>query len=255
MRQYMDQISSKLGAGCCLIEFGSGSSLKTRILLDHLADPVSYVPIDICRYQIEATARRLAISYPRLEVLPVCADYARSFEVPQPKQKPLRRVIYFPGSTIGNLHPDDARRFLRRLSDLAGTNGALLIGVDICQSPEILLPAYNDSRGITAEFNLNLLRRINREAGGTFRLNCFAHRAVWNEKHKRIEMCLESQRRQQVEVNGLRFEFSKGETIRTECSYKYTPEFFATLAEGFDVNCVWTDTDRRFSIQYLTVIS
>ena len=253
MQNHLDAVTGRLGPRCLLIEFGSGSSLKTRTLLEKLEDPAAYVPIDISRDHLEATSRRLDEAYPDLEVLPLCADFLRDYPLPKPTRKPARRIVYFPGSTIGNFHAPQARAFLRRIADLCGPRGGLLIGVDLRKSPDILLPAYDDARGITAEFNLNLLRRINREADGNFQLDQFEHCVLWNDRMSRVEMHLRSRRDQRVCVGRHEFAICCGETIRTECSYKYTLDAFAALADDFVVDGVWIDEHRLFSVQYLVV--
>ncbi len=252
MRDAGDEIAATLGPRCLVVELGSGSSLKTRILLDHLEDPVAYVPVDISREHLLASAERLAEAYPDLEVLPVCADYHQPLRLPMPTRTPRRRVVYFPGSTIGNFHPEVARPFLRRVAELVGPGGGLLIGVDLRKSPDVLVPAYNDARGVTAAFNLNLLHRLNRELDADFDTGRFEHRAVWNDDAGRVEMHLVATADQRVRVNGQAFELAAGESIRTECSYKHTLEGFAALADAFTVERVWTDPDRLFSVQWLS---
>jgi dimethylhistidine N-methyltransferase len=255
MDQHGAEMAELLGSGILLIEYGSGSSTKTPILLRHLQRPAGYVPIDIAREHLLRSAERLKSEFPQLKILPVCTDYTMPFELPEIDRPVSRRVVYYPGSTIGNFHPDEARQFLRRIAGVCGSGGGLLLGVDLRKSPEILEPAYNDSAGVTAAFNLNLLERINRELGADFDLDQFEHRAIYNEERSRIEMHLISRRDQTVRVAGRAFSFETGETILTECSYKYTFEGFAELAAsaGFNVKRVWTDDQQLFSVQYLTV--
>ena len=253
MRDHVDEMVRCIGDDALLVELGSGSSMKTHILLDHAPKLAGYVPIDISREHLLASAQRIAAHYTSLEVLPVCADYHQDFAIPQPAQPAQRRVIYFPGSTIGNFHEREAHQFLHRIADLAGPGGALLIGVDLRKSPDVLVPAYNDSRGVTAAFNLNVLHRLNREAGADFDVDGFAHEARWNDPAGRMEMHLVAQRDQAVTMAGDTFHFESGESIRTECSYKHTPQRFAALADRFTVERVWTDADELFSVQYLTV--
>lgn len=253
MYRCIHDIASRLGQRCLLIELGSGSSLKTRVLLRHLAGPAGYVPIDISREHLLDAARELANEFPQLPIMPVCADYLQPMRIPSPPRQVARRILYFPGSTIGNFHPHEARAFLRRLAQIVKPNGGLLIGVDLRKSPDLLLPAYNDAQGITAAFNLNLLARINREADANFNLSQFQHKAIWNDAHSRVEMHLIAIRDQAVTVAGERFYFSAGDSICTECSYKHTVAGFAELAEDFEVQAVWTDSQRLFSVQYLGV--
>lgn len=249
------EIVSCVGRDAMLIEYGSGSSEKTRILLDHLSDLAAYVPIDISKEHLMRSARSIAINYPDLEVLPIAADYDdSSFRIPQSARLAARRVFYYPGSTIGNFHRDEAVEFLRRIASLCGSRGGLLLGVDLKKDPAILHSAYNDEMGITAEFNLNVLRRINREAGSDFDLKAWRHRAIYNEEAGRIEMHLVSLRKQDVHVDGLTISFEEGESIWTESSYKYSLEDFRGLSgeAGFEVEMAWTDSRHLFSVQYLT---
>jgi dimethylhistidine N-methyltransferase len=247
-------MANALGERCMVVEYGSGSSLKTRLLLDHLKNPAAYVPLDISREHLLAAAHGLSASYPNLNVLPVCADYTRPFSLPA-CEGVNRAVIYFPGSTIGNFEPHEARVFLRAAAERCGPGGGLLIGVDLKKDPAILHAAYNDAAGVTAAFNLNLLKRINREIGGTFALDRYAHYAFYNPRLGRIEMHLVSSRAQTVRVGSEQFHVRNGETIFTESSYKYTLDEFESLAgvSGWTVRNVWTDERRLFSVQYLTL--
>ena len=255
MEDHIADMAAVFGAGCLLIEYGSGSSTKTRILLDHLPPLAGYVPMDISREHLHQTAESLAAAYPALEILPLCADYTAPFELPEATRAVQSRVVYFPGSTIGNFHRPEAAAFLRRIAEVCGPGGGLLIGVDLRKPPLILEAAYNDVQGVTAAFNLNLLRRMNAELGADFDLEGFAHQAFYNEEIGRIEMHLRSLRAQTVCVGGESIPFEEDETIWTECSYKYSlPEFAALAASaGFAVRQVWTDSEQKFSVQYLTV--
>jgi L-histidine Nalpha-methyltransferase len=253
MREHGAEISALLGERVSIIEFGSGSSMKTRLLLDCLREPAAYVPVDISRDHLMLAARGLAADYPHIEVLPVCADFSEPFDLPKPRIPPERNIVYFPGSTIGNFHSDEAYTLLVAMRRAAKDGGALLIGVDLKKDRAILERAYNDAQGVTADFNLNMLVRLNRELDATFDLDSFRHRAVWNEAKGRIEMHLVSQCQQSALVAGKRIDFRAGEHIRSECSYKYAPAEFAALAAeaGFDVRRVWTDAAQLFSVQYL----
>ncbi|MFQ5510857.1 MAG: L-histidine N(alpha)-methyltransferase [Candidatus Krumholzibacteriia bacterium] len=255
MRTHIDEMVALIGPGSMIIEYGSGSSEKSQILLDHLEAPAAYVPIDISREHLVRSAVRIAKRYPQLEILPVCADYNEDLEIPNSKKPVARRVVYYPGSSIGNFHSDEAVDFLRRIAAIDGFGGGLLIGVDLQKDPEILHAAYNDREGVTAEFNLNLLERLNRELGSNFRIDRFRHRAIYNRDAMRVEMHLISLDNQRVRIDDADIPFSKGETIWTESSYKYTVEGFAALAErgGFEVEKVWIDGQRLFSVQYLSV--
>jgi dimethylhistidine N-methyltransferase len=256
LRRHAGAMAAVLGPRCLLIEYGSGSSVKTELLLARLEAPAAYVPVDISREHLLRTAASLATRHPRVRVIPVCADFTRPFSVP-PVSWAARRAAYFPGSTIGNFGPAEARKFLTQVSEQCGPGGALLIGVDLRKSPAILEPAYDDALGVTAEFNRNLLRRINRELGADFDVAGFDHRAFWNRKEGRIEMHLVSRRDQVVALAGRRFVFSRGETIHTENSYKYDLADFRALARSasFEVDRVWTDDQSLFSVQLLRVRS
>ena len=233
-----------------MVELGSGSSWKTRILLDALPELAAYIPVDISGEHLQAAADRLATMYRQIEVLPVCADYTEPVTLPTPNREIRRTVVYFPGSTLGNFHEAEARDFLKRWTTFGE---AMLIGIDLRKDPADLVRAYDDAQGVTAAFNLNLLRRLNRELDGSFDMARFDHRAVWNDHMSRVEMHLVSRGPQQVRVAGHQFEFSDGESIRTEVSYKYTLAGFAELAAaaGWRVERVWMDDDKRFSVQYL----
>jgi dimethylhistidine N-methyltransferase len=254
-RQYAAEMATACGPHTLLVELGSGSSTKTRVLLDHLREPAAYVPVDIARDFLRESAGALARAYPRLPVLPVCADFTRPFTVPAARLPPARRtVVYFPGSTIGNFTAPEATELLRNIADLIGAGGGLLIGVDLRKDPAVLERAYNDARGVTAAFNLNLLTRINRELGADFDLAAFHHRAIYDQDAGRIEMQLLSAREQTVHIDEHSFSFAAGEVLRTEYSHKYSLESFAGLATaaGLTVRQVWTDRDALFSVQYLS---
>jgi dimethylhistidine N-methyltransferase len=255
MRDNGAEIARIIGPDALIIEYGSGNSEKTRILLDHLDDPAGYVPIDISGDHLLESATELATEYPGLAVLPVCADYDQPFEIPSPDHTVRRRVIYFPGSTIGNFHPDEAVDFLRGMIAHAGPRCSLLIGVDLKKDSETLTQAYNDSQGVTAAFNINMLLRLNTEVGSNFDVEHFRHRAIYNEEAGRVEMHLVSNIDQTVTVGGYEIHFDAGESIWTESSYKYSVDEFAQLARraGFEQQEVWTDSANLFSVQHLTV--
>lgn len=252
MRENIEEIVGLVGPQASLIEFGSGSSMKTRILLEHLDRLAAYVPVDISRDHLTAAAETLAADFPQIEVLPLAVDFTRPFDLPKPKVMPLRNIVYFPGSTIGNFMPSAAQALLEVMYEEANEDGALLIGVDLKKDPAVLETAYNDSAGVTARFNLNMLRRLNNELSASFDLEKFRHLAVYREEPGRIEMHLVSTSAQAVTVAGERFQFEEGESIRTECSHKYTLKEFEAMAEraGFSVHRVWTDRERLFSVQY-----
>lgn len=249
------EMGQQIGVGAMLVEYGSGSSVKTRYLLDALSQPVAYVPVDISGEQLEQTAAELAADYPRIEILPVCADFTAAFELPMPHRRASHAAVYFPGSTIGNFMPDRAVDLLRTVATLCGTGGGLLIGIDLKKDAAKIEAAYNDALGITDQFNLNLLRRINRELDGNFRLDQFQHRAIYNAELGRVEIDLVSRCAQSVTVAGHTFDFKSGEAIRTEYSHKYSVEEFAAMAAptGLVLHHQWTDRDRNFAVLHLVV--
>src|SRR5579864_8097213 len=223
MQERMHEIVSLFGPNCLLIEYGSGSSTKIRTLLDALQDPAGYVPIDIAKEQLLRSVAALTPAYPALEVLPVCADYTSDFALPLPRKPVARKVAYFPGSTIGNFDREPAKRFLQQIARVC-QGGGLLIGVDLKKDFNILHRAYNDSQGVTAQFNKHLLERINHELDANFQLNQFGHYAFYNPGQSRIEMHLVSLKNQAVRIGDIGIAFKLGESIWTESSYKYTPE-------------------------------
>jgi L-histidine Nalpha-methyltransferase len=248
-------IAAELGPQIELIGLGTGAGTKTRILLEELNRPAVYIPIDIAKEQLQRSTTRFREIFPHLEILPVCADYLEPFELPSPARVSSRKVVYFPGSTIGNFEPRNAKIFLQRIAKLCGNDGGLLIGVDLQKDPRIIESAYNDSAGITAEFNLNLLARANRELGADFDLNHWRHRAIYNATEGRIEMHLISDTDQIAHIEDHQFDFRAGENIITEFSYKYTPDGFVALAReaGFEFVRMWTDDARLFGVFYFTV--
>jgi len=253
MQDNIDEIASLVGRQASLIEFGSGSSLKTRILLEHLDELAAYVPVDISEDHLLQSAQQIREEFPDLDVLPVVADFTQPFRLPTPRVMPVRNVVYFPGSTIGNFTNDAAQELLAVMHGEAGADGALLIGVDLQKDPAIIEAAYNDSAGVTAEFNLNMLRHLNREFGADFDVDAFTHSAEYNEDEGRIEIRLVSEQDQEFTVGSQSFSIGKDEAILTEYSHKYTLDGFAAMAEtaGFRVKRVWTDAGRLFSVQYL----
>jgi len=253
MRDSAAEMAASLGDNCLLIEFGSGAGVKTEILLQALR-PAAYVPVDISASALRAAASRLILKFPQMPVIAVCADYMQSLEIPGlAPYAAARRVIYFPGSTIGNLTPAEALAFLRDARRLAGPGGAMLVGVDLKKDPAVLHAAYNDAQGVTAEFNLNLLSRINRELGADFDPAQFCHVAFYDAAAGRIEMHLESLCAQTVSVGGRSFVFAAGERLHTENSCKYAVEEFRQLAAeaGFRTQQVWVDPQHYFAVHLL----
>ena len=245
-------IAQLAGPRCALVEFGSGSSVKSRLLLDAVSDLAVYAPIDISRQHLDQSAAQLRRDYPKLRIEPVCGDYMSLRTLPAIARK-SRRLGFFPGSTIGNLEPVEATAFLCGARRLLGDKGLLIVGVDLRKDERQLHDAYNDSAGVTAAFTLNLLRRMNRELDATFDLSGFAHEAIYNPGEGRIEIYFRSLRDQSVRVGGRSFAFASGERVHTEYSYKYDIAGIEELARSgsFTVGEVWTDKDRRFAVACL----
>jgi len=240
--------------GYHLIEFGSGSSAKIRILLNTASQLASYVPVDISRDHLLAAANTIANDYPNLHVIPICTDFTQRFELPDYVSQG-KKAIFFPGSTIGNFGRLEAGQFLSMLAEILGNDGSLFVGVDLRKDPNILNAAYNDAKGVTAAFNLNLLVRINRELNANFDLSAFEHKAHYNASKGRIEMHLLSKTEQTVIVGGREFHFNRHETIHTENSHKYDIDEFHKMGRqaGFTPEKTWTDSNKLFSIHYLRV--
>lgn len=252
MLDNMPEICDLIGTKASLIEFGSGSSRKTRALLDSLHQPAVYVPVDISEDHLLSSAEKIRSEHPGLEVLPVVADFTQPFDLPDPAIMPLRNIVYFPGSTIGNFTNDIAQELLGFMYQEAGADGALLIGVDLQKDPAIIERAYNDSAGVTAQFNLNMLTHLNREFGFDFDVEAFTHSAHYDADEGRMEIRLISGKRQVVTNSDERIQIDDGESILTEYSHKYTLEGFEKMAQraGFEVRKVWMDQGELFSVQY-----
>jgi dimethylhistidine N-methyltransferase len=250
LRERAGEIAQFIGPDAQLIEFGSGAQAKTRILIEALQTPL-YVPVDIADDTLRASSAELAKLFPWLNVVGVCADYTRPLAMPDFAGAPIRRrAVFFPGSTIGNFTPDEALVFLGHVRKAAGAGGVLLVGVDLKKDKAVLDPAYDDARGVTAQFNLNLLHRINRELGADFQVHRFRHKAFYDPAPGRIEMHLESLDSQFVHVAGRRFDFAHGETIHTEISCKYSIAEFQEMGKraGLTPEKVWTDPQQLFSV-------
>jgi len=235
-----------------MIELGGVNSSKARILLDALEEPAAYIPIDISREHLKASTISLGAERPELEVLAVCADYTRPLTLPEAPGGGMR-LGFFPGSTIGNLQPDEATRFLAAWAERLGPGAAMVVGVDLRKDAAILEPAYDDAEGVTAEFSKNLLARANRELGADFDTSAFAHRARYDAAHGRIEIHLESLKRQTVRIGKVAVLFEEGERVHVEDSYKYSLDGFRGIARaaGFRPAAVWTDAERLFSVHWL----
>jgi dimethylhistidine N-methyltransferase len=248
-------IAAHIGPHCRLIELGSGASRKVRILLGALDRPAAYVPLDISRERLHEAADALAVDFPGLTVVAVCADYTQPLTLPPLPGPDGKRVGFFPGSTIGNFEPQDAAEFLRQAGRILGQGATIIVGVDRIKDVAVLNAAYDDAAGVTAKFNLNVLTRMNRELGGNFDLAKFTHHAFYNADNHRIEMHLVSLEDQSVSVAGRTFDFRKGETIHTENSYKYTVESFRALAAsaGWRPVATWTDENDYFAVHALKI--
>ena len=253
MNQYADQMAAQLGERVMLVEFGSGSSTKTHVLLENLIRPSAYVPLDISEDHLLKTASALRLTFPTIEVLPVVADFTREFALPVPQLEPSHAAVYFPGSTIGNFETLAARELLTNIADLLGAEGGLLVGIDLKKDPAIIHAAYNDSSRVTDEFNLNILRRINNELDADFDIDAFQHSAVYHQDRGRVEISLVSRCEQTVHLADHTFEFFPGEEIFTEYSHKYSVDEFAQLAAtaGFSLHKHWTDSENLFAVLHL----
>jgi dimethylhistidine N-methyltransferase len=254
MDSHLGEVASLVGPRAAIIEFGAGSNIKIRKLLSHLVEPAAYVPVDISHDYLLKQAAALARDYPDVHVQPVFADFTQPFELPDHPVMPERNLVFFPGSTIGNFPPGEAVELLKVMRLEARSDGALLIGVDLRKNPALIRAAYNDSQGVTAEFNLNVLRRLNTEFEGNFDLANFTHEAIYDDSHGRIEMRLISQKAQKVNLAGQEISFEANEYIITEYSYKYSLDGFNTLARsaGWEPEQSWVDDEGLFSMHYLT---
>jgi len=254
LQNHAEEMALQIGEGCCLVEFGSGNNRKVRTLLEKLKNPLAYMPIDISKEYLLQSAEEMANDYPDLDIVAICADYTQEFPLPEIAEK-SKKVAFFPGSTIGNFKPEEASKFLENTNHLLQKGGGLLIGVDLKKSAEFLDAAYNDSRGVTSNFNKNLLLRMNEELDAQFDLKSFKHEAFYVAEKSRVEMHLVSEKEQTILIGNFSISFSKGESIHTENSYKYTlPEFQEMTAKaGFETKEVWTDQKDLFSVHYLAV--
>ena len=255
MNRSVDEMAAQIGEEVLLIEYGSGSGRKTRLLLDSLRAPTGYVPIDISGEMLAESAAVIENRYPDLTVSPICADYLSPVEIPSMDKPVRRRIVYFPGSTIGNFEPPEALEFLTRMVKQVGAGGGLLIGVDLRKDPAELECAYDDAEGVTANFNLNLLKRINRELEADFPVEAFSHAAIWVRDLGRVEMRLVCNVACKVTIAGQVIGFRAGEYIHTENAYKYDVAEFESLAvkAGLAPRAVWTDTAEKFSVHYFAV--
>lgn len=253
METYASDMAAALGESVLLVEYGSGSSIKTRLLLDELNAPAGYVPVDVSREHLHASCVRLRREHPNIEVAPVCADFTQPFALPRPARPVDHAAVYFPGSTIGNFTRAEADQLVRQIAHLCGRQGGLLLGVDLKKDPQIIELAYNDEAGVTAEFNRNLLHRANRELGADFDVSSFAHLAEYNRGQGRIESYLVSQREQRVSIGSREFHFAAGEALGTEYSHKYDRADIEQLAAagGMALRKIWTDSRGYFAVVHM----
>lgn len=253
MRDHAAEIAATLGSEVRLVEYGSGSGIKTRMLLEHLESPVAYVPVEISRTALMESVASLATQFPDVPMQPVCADFTQPLRLPVAARAPRRTIIYFPGSTIGNFESKEAMKILRQMRAEMSDGGGVIIGVDLKKDTAEIEAAYNDAAGVTRDFTLNMLVRLNREIGTDFDVEGFRHRARYNALAGRIETSLVSAKRQEVHVGPETYVFREDEAMQVEYSCKYSLEDFALMAAkaGLSVQKVWMDADRRFSVQYL----
>jgi L-histidine N-alpha-methyltransferase len=255
MDRHLAEIAGLVGPKAAVIEFGAGSNTKAKQLLHRLDRPVAYVPVEISGEYLADQAADLRAEFPELSIAPVVADFTKPFDLPGHPETPVRNLVFFPGSTIGNFARPDASRLLEVMRDEAKSGGALLIGVDLVKDVDVVLAAYNDAQGVTAAFNLNVLRHLNETVGTNFDLDGFGHEAIYDSNHDRIEMRLVSLKPQSVLFCGETIEFAAGEHIVTEHSHKYSIDQFQSLASGAGWSCdsVWVDDQKLFSVHFLTV--
>ncbi len=254
MRDNISEITSVIGEKTLLLELGSGSSVKIRMLLENLRNPCGYIPMDISSEHLIKSIELLQQDYPKIPIYPLVADYTKEFSLPEISNSFEKIAAYFPGSTIGNFTPENAKKFLSRIRNITGETGALLIGVDLKKDFELLNAAYNDNKGITAKFNLNILTHLNTEINSNFDLSKFRHKAFYNSVEGRIEMRLISLEEQLISMGENKIRFEKDEEIITEYSYKYSvTEFQNLISDFYQLKNVWTDENNYFSVQYYEV--
>jgi dimethylhistidine N-methyltransferase len=255
MADVMCELAQIVGDRRLIVEYGSGSAMKTGFLLANLFHPGAYIPIDIFPEYLQQTVRAFTQTFPGLEIIPVCADFTKPFEIPQPGTFCRSKLIYFPGSTIGNFSPSQAGHLLASMFLSCRRGDLVMLGIDLKKAGHILHKAYNDGQGYTAAFNLNLLKRINRELDANFCVEKFLHKAFYNEEAGRVEMHLVSVCEQRVTLGGQDFRFDDGESIHTESSHKYDLEELEELVQssGFSIKRVWTDQRQFFALALLEV--
>lgn len=252
LRRHSATIAATIGPDAVLVELGSGSSIKTRLLLDQLASLRAYVPVDISSEHLLNVAEELRLDYPEIAIKPFAADFTERLPDSRLPKSSGRVAVFFPGSTIGNFAPIDARQLLHRIAAFCGGNGGLLVGFDLKKDPSVIEAAYNDAAGVTAEFNLNLLQRVNDELGGDFHPGWFKHEAVYEPRPGRVRISLVSRAPQTVNIGEETFDFDDGESILTEYSHKYTIDEFQQLLRpcGLRIEHAWTDPDEWFAVAW-----
>ena len=252
LKENIKEIAEYIGSNIMLIELGSGNSYKTRFLLEELSELSTYIPVDISEEYLLKTVNQLRLEYPKISIIPVFADYTSHFDLPVSGSDNQKQIVFFPGSTIGNFDTKGVRSFLTNIAEITAEDSEMLIGVDLKKEAEVLEAAYNDQQGITAQFNKNILKHINRKLGADFTVDKFKHKAFYNEQAGRVEMHLISAEQQTVMIDDTTFQFDKGESIHTENSYKYSiDEFEELVSEWYTVEKVWSDDKGYFSLQYL----
>lgn len=253
MRQHAPEMAEQLGREIALVEFGSGSSVKTKVLLDQLCEPTAYMPLDISEEHLLRTANGLRSAYPDIEIIPIVADFTEGFQLPTTRQPYSHAAVYFPGSTIGNFTPAMASQMLRRIADVLGQDGGLLIGIDLQKDSATIEAAYNDAKGVTQEFILNVLHRINRELNADIDVDQFRYKAVYNQEQGRVEMSVVCQDEVTIQIGEYEIVVGEGEEIMTEFSHKYTVDGFSDLAAdaGFSMQQHWTDEQDYFAVLHL----
>jgi len=250
MKEFSNEIAKIIGDNCLIIEFGCGNSTKINLLLNHLQNPAAYVPIDISKNALKNFVDNLKNDYPKLNIIPLCVDYTKEFAIPFNNE--TKKIVYYPGSNIGNFNIVETYNILKIIHNLCGKHNGLLIGIDLKKDKATLENAYNDKKGATAEFNLNILNHINNKLNTDFNLNNFEHKAIYNEKESQIEMRLYSKCDQELKIGNETILFNKNESILTEISRKYNIDEFKALAKDFfDVEKVWTDKDNKFAVLFL----
>ena len=255
MKDNISEICALLDNETLFIEFGSGSSLKTKLILENVQGLAGYIPIDISEEHLLSSAKELNEKYNWLDIYTLAADYTKHIEFPEVNKSVSKKVAYFPGSTVGNFTKEESIKFFEIVAEEIGENGGMLIGVDLIKDKKILEAAYDDSKGVTAGFNLNILDHINNRFNADFNRDRFAHLSFYNELENRIEMHLISKSSQEVRINDSIISFKEDERILTEYSHKFSLESFADLAKSsFNVEKIWTDQNNYFAVQYLSVI-